>query len=348
AWLFRLGVAWVGTWPGCSCTISPMPWWWAVVVLLATFAWWLCRPALRRFAITLMLVCWGACGLAATHATSVVESTPDHIFRWTSIAIGDGSVHLIEVGGSTVLCDAGSISRTSAGSNTIVPALRACGVRRIDAVLVSHPHLDHFSALPELLGAFPVARVLLTEPWFRDVRFGSAPGALLDCLKIHGIEPERVTQGFTLQQGAVTWRCVHPPPGFRASAVNDGSAAFVLTHEGLRDRPLALLVGDAQDQAIARLLTRRDILQPWVMEIPHHGGWRPLAQTLCEWVRPSFVMQSTGARRFRRDRFEPCLRTAVRGATCRDGALRFSLDPSNLPPTLEHWSGQAWVPLRPQ
>ena len=143
------------------------------------------------------------------------------------------------------------------------------------------------------------------------------------------------------------WRCLHPPAGFRAGVVNDGSAALVLTHARITDRPLALLVGDAQDQSIARLLARRDILRPWVMELPHHGGWRPLAQALCEWVQPSFVMQSTGARRFRRDRFEPCLRDVVRGATCRDGALRFSLDPSNLPPRLEHWSGQGWTPLRP-
>lgn len=345
---FRIGVAWIGTWPGCSLTVAPIPWWWAVATLTAIFGCWIPRArSVRRIALIGVAVLASAVMLAS--GTTGVSTIPDadRSFRWTALAVGDGSVHVLQSGGLTTILDAGTVSRVGAGSATVVPALRSMGIREIDTVVVSHPHLDHFSALPELLEAFPVRRVLLTEAWFDRLPSDTAPQALLDRLNLHRIEPRRVIEGTSFRQGPVTWRCLHPPSGFRPALVNDGSAAFLLVHDDLPDRPLALLLGDAQDQSIALLLARRDVQGAVVMELPHHGGWRPMAQALCEWVRPAFVMQSTGSGRMRRDRFKVCLRDAVRGVTCRDGAIRFSLDPSNPPAILEHWSGQSWVPLHP-
>ena len=231
----------------------------------------------------------------------------------------------------------------------VVPALQALGVRTLDAIIVSHPHLDHFSAIPEVIKAIPTTRVVVTEPWRSAEGGPSAPGQLLAWLKARRTPVEIATEGWQLQQGPVTWTALHPPMGFSATAVNDGSLGFLLRHQDLSDRPLALLVGDAQDAAIARYLARRDLLRPWVMELPHHGGWRPLAQTLCEWVHPSFVMQSTGQRRFAHDRLSASLQDASRGVTCRDGALRFSLEPGPPAPrvSLEHWVAGAWWPLVP-
>ena len=341
---FEWGVEAIGTWPGCSIAVGRVPWWCSVVVLLSTFAWWIARDRpLRQRALVAMATAWITLPLLAEQPTVAPAERPNDLFRWTALAVGDGSAHLIEAGGSCVLFDAGTISRRGAGSSLVVPALQALGVTRLDAVIVSHPHLDHFSALPETLAALRVDRVLLTQPWFD--RAGPAAEALLARLHARGVTPQRLAEGAEFRQGPVTWRCVHPPADFKPGVVNDGSAAFVLRHERWPDRPLALLLGDAQDRAIARMLARRDILRPWVMELPHHGGWRPIAQALCEWVQPSFVMQSTGARRFRRDRFDACLRDATRGVTCRDGAVRFSLDLSNRTARLEHWSGTAWRPL---
>ena len=150
-----------------------------------------------------------------------------------------------------------------------------------------------------------------------------------------------------MQQGPLVWRAIHPPKGFVPTAVNDGSLGFTVHHASLPDRPALLLLGDAQDQAIARCLARRDILRPWAMELPHHGGWRPIAQALCEWVRPDMVLQSTGQRRYARDRFDVVLRETPRGVTCRHGALRFTLDPSRQPQParLERWVEGRWMPV---
>lgn len=292
---------------------------------------------------------WPLCMVMLLPPTSgPVCAPPDpSVLEWVALAIGDGSVHVIRCGGKVVVFDAGSISRAGAGSSVVVPALRALGVDHIQAIVVSHPHLDHYSAIPEIVQAFPVQRVVVTEAWMRVRDQTSACGFLLSWLAKRDVPVHCMVEGDTIRQGPLIWRSIHPPKGFVPTAVNDGSLGFIIQHEALPERPAVLLLGDAQDQAIARCLARRDILRPWAMELPHHGGWRPIAQALCEWVHADMVLQSTGQRRYARDRFDVVLRETPRGVTCRDGALRFTLDPARQPQParLERWVGGRWAPV---
>ena len=354
AWLaalFLWTVERVGEWPGCSVHTQPMDGWLAALVLAALFgAWNTClRPAWRLASLGGAVV---MLGLALRHpppAPMLPSDGASPAFHWISLAVGDGSVHVLQAEDQAVLFDAGTISRPGVGSGVVVPALRSLGVRDLLAIVVSHPHLDHFAAIPEVVDSIPTRVVVLTEAWRGARDRPGAPAELLRWLASHGVPVEEASEGWTLRQGPVLWMAVHPPAGFRAAAVNDGSLGFLLHHDRLPGRPLALLLGDAQDAAVARYLSRRDLLRPWVMELPHHGGWRPLAQTLCEWVHPSFVMQSTGQRRFRRDRLSPSLGDATRGVTCRDGALRFTWDPDSDGSRgfLEHWTKGGWRWLEP-
>ena len=292
---------------------------------------------------------WPLCMVVLMPPTSgPVCPPPDpDVLEWVALAIGDGSVHVIRCGGEVIVFDAGSISRSGAGSAVVVPALRALGVTRIQSIVVSHPHLDHYSAIPEIAQAIPVQQVVVTEAWSRIRDRTSGCGSLLAWLADHDVPVRCMVEGDTMHLGPLVWRAIHPPKGFVPTAVNDGSLGFTVHHASLPDRPALLLLGDAQDQAIARCLARRDILRPWAMELPHHGGWRPIAQALCEWVHPDMVLQSTGQRRYARDRFDVVLRETPRGVTCRHGALRFTLDPSRQPQParLERWVEGRWMPV---
>lgn len=68
--------------------------------------------------------------------------------RLDMLAVGNGSCFVVRSGGRTVLFDAGSSSNLDVGRKVIVPALRRLGVRSIDAAVISHPNLDHFSGAP--------------------------------------------------------------------------------------------------------------------------------------------------------------------------------------------------------
>ena len=345
-WLFLWLVENSGLLPACRLTVSVMPWWWAVMALGLVFTLWRARHARWRRTCLVGLSLLAAWPCMTSRGAEPSGATPPSAFRWTALAIGDGSVHLIQSGTASVLFDAGSISIDAAGSRVVVPALRAMGVDRVQAIVLSHPHLDHFSAVPEVVNELQVDRVLVTDAW-KHAAPDTAQGTLLAWLRRRGVPVEFACDGFVLRQEGLTWTAMHPPPGFRPRAVNDGSLCFSITHVDEPLRPVAVLLGDAQDEAIARLLARTDIQDPWAMELPHHGGWRPLAAELCKHVKPRHVLQSTASPRFERDRLGDVLAGIPRGVTCRDGALRFSLDPVKGQATLERWWKGVWRPVRP-
>jgi competence protein ComEC len=98
--------------------------------------------------------------------------------RIDMLAVGDGSCYVLRSGGSTVVFDAGAASDLDAGRRTIVPALRRLGIRSVDAVAISHPNLDHYSAVLEIVDAFGVGSVLVT-PQLLDAAVADPAGPVM-------------------------------------------------------------------------------------------------------------------------------------------------------------------------
>jgi Cft2 family RNA processing exonuclease len=85
---------------------------------------------------------------------------------------------LVEAGGKRILIDAG-IRMGKAQGDKLPDLSRATSLGGLDAVLLTHAHLDHSGALPLVHGAFPSAEVLCTEPTAAILRV-----LLLDAVKI--------------------------------------------------------------------------------------------------------------------------------------------------------------------
>ncbi|MDG1978275.1 MAG: hypothetical protein P8I44_06910, partial [Phycisphaerales bacterium] len=85
------------------------------------------------------------------------------------------------------------------------------------------------------------------------------------------------------------------------------------------------LLGDLETAGVVRLMDRATNIRSRVMELPHHGSWRPVVVDLIEAVVPGVILQSTGPRRFEADRFGPASRRRIRLVTCRDGATAVTI-----------------------
>ena len=69
--------------------------------------------------------------------------------------VGQGDAALVRSpGGATVLFDGGP------DPELVATKLAALGVKRLDVVVATHPHLDHYVGLPAVLARFPVGMVL--------------------------------------------------------------------------------------------------------------------------------------------------------------------------------------------
>src|SRR5207245_11689232 len=71
--------------------------------------------------------------------------------------VGQGDAALVQSpGGANVLIDGGP------DPQLVAVDLAALGVKRLDAIVATHPHLDHYVGLPAVLARFPVRLVVRT------------------------------------------------------------------------------------------------------------------------------------------------------------------------------------------
>ncbi|MCE9619726.1 MAG: ComEC/Rec2 family competence protein [Planctomycetes bacterium] len=334
-----------------------IPWWWAVAELVALAACWMCPLAsIRRIALPLfafLLV------TAMVFPLPVVNASPrGWKLRLITISVGDGSAHVIETPSSRVLFDAGTISRHAGGSMVLVPALKALGCTHFDAVIISHPHLDHFSALPEIAAEIPIDRVYATEAFIKYTGSPYAPGVLIDAMRERGVRVETLVAGSGLEFDGFAWSVLHPAAGYQSRIVNDGSLAFRIhpaedegdmSSKSSPSMAWLTLLGDAQTEAIANLLASPQFGPSRVMELPHHGAWADGVAELMARLNPEMLVQSTGPQRFRHDKIGAVVGARLRGVTCRDGALRVTWFGDGIKDRilLERWRGSGWEAVTP-
>ncbi|UCD75499.1 MAG: ComEC/Rec2 family competence protein [Phycisphaerales bacterium] len=248
--------------------------------------------------------------------------------RIDMLSVGEGACHIVRSSRTTVLFDAGSSNDLDAGRRTIVPALRHLGVRRIEAIVVSHADMDHYSSVLDVVGAFAVGRVLVTPQLLARAEADPAsPVAfLIDGLTDRYVAVSAVSAGEERRFGVSRWKWLHPPADATIPRPNDTSMVIRIECAG---RAL-LLTGDIQDEAISTLLAAEidADLAADVIELPHHGGYSDLAVQFLREADPETVLQSAGRARLRHDRWEQVPAGPERLITARDGACWVEFDES--------------------
>jgi competence protein ComEC len=182
----------------------------------------------------------------------------------TALDVGQGDALLVEAPPDVRMLVDGGPEPDSA-----LRHLRARGIRRLDAIALSHPHADHSTGLPAVLAAMPVG-ALIVGPDPPEQLDDPAPSALAT---YRAAEARRVPilavaagQRFTLGEAAV--EVLSPPAdGSLGNEPNDASLVLRISGSG----GSLLLTGDAEVAAQTLLLARPDRLRATVLKVPHHA-----------------------------------------------------------------------------
>lgn len=299
-----------------------------------------------RLIITLVRQCAELPGAIKSGAAVRVVADPHHwILRVDMIDVGNGSCYLVRSLESAVVFDCGSLGAATVGSRTVVPALHALGVTSVDAVIISHPNLDHYGALPEVVRAFDVRRVIVTPHflgWSQRARCAAA--CALEAARAAGATIETTVRGDEHSFGGASWRVIHPDGLAQYADSNDGSL-IIRVDQGFFS---LLFSGDAAREACATVLRSPQAHQLrgiTLFELPHHGSFRPESAALAQRVSSEIVMQSTGARRILKDPWTDLLGQSTRLITARDSACAIVWN-SDGSIALGYWDGTTylWTP----
>ncbi len=195
--------------------------------------------------------------------------------------VGQGDAALLSLpNGRHLLVDAGVRDPyTDAGARTLLSHLRRHGINRLDAVVVTHPHADHFGGLPALLREIEIGQVVHNGQPYGSHLYAETFG-LMDSL---GVRNHTVVGGDSLAlDPAVHLQVLAPDiaPHLGAEA-NDGSVVLKVTYGGTS----FLLTGDAEHAAETDLVAQYgDLLRSDVVKVGHHGSRTSSTPALVERV----------------------------------------------------------------
>ena len=254
---------------------------WVLIVGVAAFvgiAAWLrsgWKPPRRLVVVAIALsplVVWqGALGTGPPSGLTV---------RVLDIGQGD-SILITSPAGATVLIDGGPDDELAAR------LLVSYGVKRLDAVIVSHPHADHIAGLPQVLARFPVGVFL--EPGCPDDTELQAD--LHEQITAQGIPVRAPHAGDVITVGDLSFRVLSPDRCWEGSDSDPNNDSIVLLLDDGSDS--MLFAGDSEREAQQVLLDAGVLPDVDVLKMPHHGGDTSLPE-LFPAVSPEVIAISVG------------------------------------------------------
>lgn len=203
---------------------------------------------------------------------------PPEGLRITALDVGQGDAVLVQVPEGNVLVDQGPPEADVAGQ------LARLGVRRLAALVLTHPQRDHVGGAARVLGRVRVDLVL--DP--RIPAESEDERAALAIARRERISVVTVQAGRAFRLGALRLRMLWPPQPVPRGDDPNNWATVIHARYGQVD---ALLTADAESNVTLPLRPP----QVEVLKIAHHGSADPGLEQLLRTVRPRIALVSVGA-----------------------------------------------------
>ncbi len=224
--------------------------------------------------------------LIALVTSLAAAALPDQDLHVAILDVGQGDSVLIRNGGQNILIDGGPDPQ---------PVLLELGKalpfweRKLDLVVLTHPHLDHLGGLVEVLRKYQVKKVLTTD------MVSSIPHFIEwnHLLKAKAINTFTAMSGQSVILNYDTKLEILNPGGALPETGRD------MENEGIvlrltRGKISFLFTADIESEAEAELLRRRADLDCTVLKVAHHGSSASSTAGFLSVTRPEVAVISVG------------------------------------------------------
>lgn len=207
------------------------------------------------------------------------------IYRWPSLQQGEVQLSVLDVGqGLSVLIqtkkhqllyDTGA--NTSAGERIINPYLHYIGVKKLNALMISHNDKDHTGGADAVFKQF-----IPQQLWYSAKPQGYQP-------PLQTTEHECYA-GQSWQWDGVHFEVLSPVNGLKYDKDNNRSCVLRVSATGFS----VLLTGDMEAPAEQMLLKQQKKLQSDILLLGHHGSKTSTTEPFLQAVQPKLAIVSAG------------------------------------------------------
>jgi competence protein ComEC len=212
----------------------------------------------------------------------------------TMLDVGQGESTLVRFpGGQTWLVDGGGKhgSAFDVGKNVVVPALLRKGIHKVDRLVLTHPHHDHFKGLAAVAEYFG-PDVLWTNGFGPIEEEQGEWNEFEDRLQAAGVVSTTVDRSdIQLEIGGVKVDVLYPDRALPEDIeLNDTSLVIRLTYNDVS----ILLTGDLEKRGESMLLSNGDDVSATILKLGHHGSDTSSGVDFIKAVKPKIALISVG------------------------------------------------------
>lgn len=187
-----------------------------------------------------------------------VPLTGDELVKVTFIDVGQGDSSFIELpNGECILIDAAERE----DCYRVLSFIKNSGYKRIDHLIVTHPHSDHMGGMVKVIEEFEIGSIYMTNA----VNNTSSFEELLDAIERKSIPLKQSKKGIKITSGENFEAMFLSPVSEEYDNLNDYSSVVKLTYKSKS----FLFMGDAEKLAEKEL---GDEVACDVVKIGHHGS----------------------------------------------------------------------------
>jgi len=276
---------------------------WDEVKLISRDEWhtWLNRQSQRWQGINwLRVLVWGL-ALIAILWTGSLTLHRNAGLNVALLDVGQGeSIFIQTPSGRAILIDGGTLAGTEhgkVGDSVIIPYLQSQGVKRLDAILLTHADSDHCNALDEVMNEVPVGLFLdgsgtrqpsgeISEVSVAETDYW----ALRKDVTTHHVPRKLAHAGQTLQLGdGVILQILAP---MRPALAGDNNHSMVA--KLIYGDTSILLTGDMEAEEEMQLVHRGANLHCTILKIGHHGSATSSTEAFLQAAHPTAAIISCG------------------------------------------------------
>lgn len=308
-------------------TMLLFPLWLSVICFIA--CWRLPKLKWKWLITSLSIIC-------LLQVEAIVKSIKPKELRVTVFDVGQGDASLIQTpNGKNVLIDTGVWSPGyNSGESIILPHLEAEGIKKLDAVILSHPHSDHIGGILSLLGEMEIGMIYNSGYKYDSRLYQNYNKKAMRM----GVQVEPVESGDYLEiDPSVLMLILGPEPSRFGNDPNEHSVVINLVYGSSE----FLFTGDAGVEQENRLIENYSgLLDTDFLKVGHHGSKTSSSRGFLQAVTPEAAVTSLGERnRFGHPHIESVSRLMETESelyyTSRDKALVFKSDGKSIQRV--HW-----------